>query len=151
MTVDIFNALNALRTNPAGTSYSFYANTTTVNAWVLAGPQAAFIWSNALSSAALEYVNEKGRDGSAKEASIFLTSRQKYAYTVCNYEEFELTHSLNTQGSWNVNTVMDGWLSTTGNKFTTLNFTTDPGHLTHVGIACSCDYSAGVRCAFIFA
>ena len=75
MTVDIFNALNELRSNPSGTSYTGGALTTTVNAWIAAGPQTNFTWSTALSEAALEYVNEKGRDGSAKEASIFLTSR----------------------------------------------------------------------------
>jgi len=60
---------------------------------------------------ALAYVNEKGRDGSAPEVSAFLTGRNIYTSTVCSNYELELTHTLNSQGTWNALAAMDAWLS----------------------------------------
>jgi len=47
-------------------------------------------WSDALSTAALEYINQLGITGDTEEASIFMTARNKYAATVCNNYEFVL-------------------------------------------------------------
>jgi len=46
--------------------------------------------------AALEYVNDKGPDGTSAEPSAFKTGRNKYTSTICTNFEFELTHSRNT-------------------------------------------------------
>jgi len=64
MTVDLFNQFNLLVTNPTAFSTSgnssALANTQVVNSYVAVGPRSAFIWSEALSMAALDYVNQFG-------------------------------------------------------------------------------------------
>lgn len=95
---------------------------------------------------ALAYVNEKGRDGSAPEASAFLTGRNIFTSTVCSKYEFELTHTLNSEANWNALTAMDTWLAV--GYFNDANL---KGALYNkVGIACSCDFTSEVRCVFLF-
>jgi len=92
------------------------------------------------------YVNEKGRTGTTKEASIFLTARNLFAATICSPLEFLLMHSLNSVGSWDVNSVMQTWLEAGNfNQASLIN-----GNFTHVGIACACDSFDEVLCGFIF-
>ena len=95
--IDLFAEINSLRTNPSAYHATVSgAAQTTVNSYVSAGAQTALSYSQSLSYAALDHVNEQGTTGSTTESSIFLTARNKYAATVCNPVEFELTHTLNT-------------------------------------------------------
>lgn len=83
MSVDIFNTINSLRTDP--TTFKASATTLAKSAVLNSYPNTAltaYKWSNALSMAALEYVNRKSINA-APEASIFFTARNKYASTVC--------------------------------------------------------------------
>ena len=94
MSIDLFNQLNSLITNPVA-----YTATVSVAAQAVTSTyttQTAWIWSNSLMRSALQYVNDKGPDGIAAESSAFLTGRNVYTSTVCSNYEFELTHSLNS-------------------------------------------------------
>lgn len=60
MSVDIFNSINSLRTDPTTfkSTATSLANTTVLNSYPNTA-LTAYKWSNALSMAALEYVNRK--------------------------------------------------------------------------------------------
>lgn len=123
------------------------AQTAVTDSYVAAGTQPVWQWSNAMSLAALEYVNSKGTTGTPTEASIFLTARNKYCSSVCSPKELEYTHTLNTEASWDAQAQMDTWFQAGNFNDADLKDTT----YTHVGIACSCDNAAsGVRCVFMF-
>jgi len=94
MSVDLFNHLNQMRTDPTTYAVGVSAPAQTVVNTYTAKP--AWIWSNSLMNAALKYVNDKGPDGSAARTSAFLTGRNLYLSTVCDNYEFELTHTRNS-------------------------------------------------------
>ena len=71
-----------------------------VDTYPAAGILNAYTYSVALSNAVQDFVNDFGPDGLTNEADIFLTARNQYASTICDYLEFTLTHDLNTQASW---------------------------------------------------
>ena len=60
MSLDIFNAINTVRTNPAGTSYSASANSTTVDGYAANGPLPALLYSSSATYGVLDYINRKG-------------------------------------------------------------------------------------------
>jgi len=97
MSNDIWNALNTLITAPATvTGHSPLAGTTTVDAYVTAGAQAAFTYSSALTYATLEYVNEKGQTGNGyigNDTDLHRIARGRYAYSTCDPLVVEITHS----------------------------------------------------------
>ena len=83
MSVDIFNWINQLRTNPSSIIPQLSATSLT-NKFVNTNPISPLKWSNALSDAAQEYMNEKSLFGAGNEANIFLTARNLFAATVCS-------------------------------------------------------------------
>lgn len=70
MSLDIFNELNTLRTDPGfyNDFSSFEAQEVTA-LYVDEGPQKPFTWSNTLMRAAIEYINDKGPDGKSSYSS----------------------------------------------------------------------------------
>jgi len=145
MTLDIFEFLNNLRTNPAAT-WALLGATAQANTANFVNSLPAFIWSNALGSAALEFVNKKGVTGAANETSIHLTAWNMYAATICGRYEKSISHPWNSQAGWNAITFMDAvFANNLINNAGLYN-----GNLTHVGLACSCSSSSGAICGMIF-
>lgn len=65
--------------------------------------------------------------------------------------EFTATHTINTQGGYNIQTIMDQlFTSTNGTNFKHAKLL--DGTFTHVGIGCSCSKVANqALCGFVFA
>ena len=100
MSYSIFEKINELRTDPevywydASVSAQYY-----VEEYIDYGYMDELIWSNALSLAALDYLNfgELNEFNSITDAAL-----NWYAISICDsYEEFAY-HSLNNATAWNV-------------------------------------------------
>lgn len=100
-----------------------------------------------MSQAILEYLNLKGTNRSPK-ASIFMTARNKYAYTICTPLEGTFKHTMNSVGTWNVLTALQNWFTSNSAFFADANLIS--GNYTYGAVACSCDFAGEVECGFIF-
>ena len=146
MSLNLFNKYNLLRTDPTNEKglYSGVAFTNVANLYTT---KPALKWSQAMSQAILEYLNLKGTNRSP-DVSIFMTARNKYAYTICSPIEGTFKHTMNNGGTWNVVTALQNWFTTNASFFADTNLLS--GNYTHGAVACSCDSTGEVECGFIF-
>lgn len=114
MSYDIFQQLLTLRNTPATLATSLNAYNTTGGTYVNTfTAQTPWTWSNSLTNAALEWVNDKAPDGLTTKTDAYFQGRNKFFHTACKQKMFELTHSLSTYGTWNVLDVMADWFAST--------------------------------------
>jgi len=146
MSKDLFNKYNLLWTDPTNEKL-LYTGVAWTNVADLYPTRPALKWSQAMSQAALEYLNLKGTNWSP-QASIFMTARNKYAYTICGPIEGTFKHTMNSAGPWNVVTALQTWFTSNSSFFANANLLN--GNYTHGAVACSCDYTGEVECGFIF-
>ena len=71
MSIDLFNKLNLLLTNPVSEKPNYSGGAYTNVANLYTAPRAALVWSNAMSQAALEYINYVGTNKAGGPTSIF--------------------------------------------------------------------------------
>jgi len=145
MSYELFEKMNLLRTFPnqyylqAGAEARYYVT----DIWVKFGSKPSFIWSNALSLAALEAVNADAYY--SPYWSIIETAVNRYVDSICSYHTIILSHEINSADEYDPIKILDQFI---------MNEEFDPEYLsnfTHLGIGCSCDYEDIVNCAFFFA
>lgn len=107
MVLDIYNWLYKLKTDP-GTIIPTLSSTAQSNHFADPKANVPLTWSNSLSMASQQYINEIGLYGKSINPSIYQTARNMYAPSICTdtYEENSFTHQFNLS-AWDVSKFMN--------------------------------------------
>lgn len=148
MSKDLFNKINFLKSSPSTekTLYTGTARTAVADLFTAVKPN--FTWSQSLSQAALHYINLVGTNRGGNESDILMTARNRYAHSICNPLYGTFTHTRNSAGTWNSLATYQEWFTSNSSFFSNAKILN--GSYTHLGIACSCHYTATVICGFVF-
>ena len=102
MSIDLFNKLNDLFTNPAVESVLYTGDAFTKVASKFTSPRPALIWSNSLAMSMLEFINNyewTTRSTLPSQYPLTLTLT-KYATTVCGHSAYLFDHPYNDALTW---------------------------------------------------